>query len=119
MEFLMGRSLKNSLFNLGITEPVRKALAGFNVKLDKIYEMEPDAGLETAVSAVSAACYLDGLASQKIPAMGYSIRYECGIFRQKLSGRLADRAADFGCPGERSGLSNTPRTPWRSDLTAM
>lgn len=45
MEFLMGRSLKNSLFNLGITEPVRKALAGFNVKLDKIYEMEPDAGL--------------------------------------------------------------------------
>ena len=99
MEFLMGRSLKNSLFNLGITEPVRKALAGFNVKLDKIYEMEPDAGLGNGGLGRLAACYLDGLASQKIPAMGYSIRYEYGIFRQKLVDGWQTELPDFWLPG--------------------
>lgn len=99
MEFLMGRSLKNSLFNLEITEPVRKALAGFNVKLDKIYEMEPDAGLGNGGLGRLAACYLDGLASQKIPAMGYSIRYEYGIFRQKLVDGWQTELPDFWLPG--------------------
>ncbi len=99
MEFLVGRSLKNSLFNLGITEPVRKALAGFNVKLDKIYEMEPDAGLGNGGLGRLAACYLDGLASQKIPAMGYSIRYEYGIFRQKLVDGWQTELPDFWLPG--------------------
>ena len=99
MEFLMGRSLKNSLFNLGITEPVRKALAGFNVKLDKIYETEPDAGLGNGGLGRLAACYLDGLASQKIPAMGYSIRYEYGIFRQKLVDGWQTELPDFWLPG--------------------
>lgn len=99
MEFLMGRSLKNNLFNLGITEPVRKALAGFNVKLDKIYEMEPDAGLGNGGLGRLAACYLDGLASQKIPAMGYSIRYEYGIFRQKLVDGWQTELPDFWLPG--------------------
>lgn len=99
MEFLMGRSLKNSLFNLGLTEPVKEALAGFGVKLDKIYEMEPDAGLGNGGLGRLAACYLDGLASGKYPAMGYSIRYEYGIFRQKLVDGWQTELPDFWLPG--------------------
>lgn len=99
MEFLMGRSLKNTLFNLNITSPISKALAKFGVKIDKIYEMEPDAGLGNGGLGRLAACYLDGLASGRYPAMGYSIRYEYGIFRQKLVDGWQTELPDFWLPG--------------------
>ena len=70
MEFLLGRSLKNNLFNLGLEENFRKALSEFGVKLDNLYEQEPDAGLGNGGLGRLAACFLDGLATQGYPAMG-------------------------------------------------
>lgn len=75
----MGRSLKNNLYNLGLTETFEKALAGFDVKLEQLYDEEPDAGLGNGGLGRLAACYLDGLASDGYQSMGYSIRYEAGI----------------------------------------
>ena len=84
MEFLMGRSFKNTLFNLDLTDEMEKALSKFKVKLDSLYELEPDAGLGNGGLGRLAACFLDGLSSGSYPAMGYCIRYEYGIFRQKI-----------------------------------
>ncbi|MGN1235300.1 MAG: glycogen/starch/alpha-glucan family phosphorylase, partial [Christensenellaceae bacterium] len=84
MEFLMGRSLKNSIYNLGVAEAFTKALQPYNITLDDLYEKEPDAGLGNGGLGRLAACFLDGLASQDYPAMGYSICYEYGLFKQKI-----------------------------------
>ncbi|MCL1953022.1 MAG: glycogen/starch/alpha-glucan phosphorylase, partial [Oscillospiraceae bacterium] len=84
MEFLLGRSLKNTLFNLGLTELAGEALGDFGVKLEKLYDCEPDPGLGNGGLGRLAACYLDALATQGIPATGFSILYEFGIFQQKL-----------------------------------
>ena len=85
MEFLMGRSLKTSLFNLGMNEEAEKALKSeFGVKIDSIYEEEPDAGLGNGGLGRLAACYMDGMATCAYPATGYSILYEYGIFKQKI-----------------------------------
>lgn len=99
MEFLMGRSLKNSLFNLELTENMGKALAKFKVKLDKLYDFEPDAGLGNGGLGRLAACYLDSLSAGSYPAMGYCIRYELGIFRQKLVDGWQTEMPDFWLPG--------------------
>ena len=96
MEFLLGRSLKNNLFNLGLEDSFRKALSEMGVKLDNLYEQEPDAGLGIGRLA---ACFLDGLATQGYPAMGYSLRYEYGIFRQKLVEGWQTELPDFWLPG--------------------
>ena len=95
MEFLLGRSLKNNLFNLGLEENFRKALSEMGVKLDALYEQEPDAGLGNGGLGRLAACFLDGLATQGYPAMGYSLRYEYGIFRQKLVEGWQTELPDF------------------------
>ncbi|HCC34976.1 MAG TPA: alpha-glucan phosphorylase [Ruminococcaceae bacterium] len=84
MEFLLGRSLRNNLSNLGLEETARKALLELGVKLESIYEVEPDAGLGNGGLGRLAAAFLDGLATGEYPAMGYSIKYEFGIFKQKL-----------------------------------
>ena len=99
MEFLMGRSLKNNLYNLGLTETFEKALAGFDVKLEQLYDEEPDAGLGNGGLGRLAACYLDGLASDGYQSMGYSIRYEAGIFKQKLVDGWQTELPDFWLPG--------------------
>ena len=99
MEFLMGRSLKNNLYNLGLTETFEKALAGFDVKLEQLYDEEPDAGLGNGGLGRLAACYLDGLASDGYQSMGYSIRYEVGIFKQKLVDGWQTELPDFWLPG--------------------
>ena len=70
MEFLMGRSLKNNLYNLDLAETFREALASFDVNLDKLYELEPDAGLGNGGLGRLAACYLDGLATNGFQSMG-------------------------------------------------
>ncbi|MEG2083498.1 MAG: glycogen/starch/alpha-glucan family phosphorylase, partial [Oscillospiraceae bacterium] len=85
MEFLVGRSLKNNLYNLGINKQVEEALADFDVSLDKIYELEPDAGLGNGGLGRLAACYMDALATGGYGATGYSIMYEYGIFKQKIT----------------------------------
>ena len=84
MEFLMGRSLKTSLYNLKMQDAAKDMLADFNINIDKIYECEPDAGLGNGGLGRLAACYLDGMATTAMPAMGHSICYEYGIFKQKL-----------------------------------
>lgn len=104
MEFLMGRSLKNNLYNLGISSIVEKSLKKYGVKLDNLYELEPDAGLGNGGLGRLAACFLDGLTSTNYPAMGYSIRYEFGIFRQKFVDGWQTELPDFWLPGGRVWL---------------
>lgn len=99
MEFLMGRSLKNNLYNLNLTSTFEKALKSFGIKLDKLYEQEPDAGLGNGGLGRLAACYLDALASQGYQGMGYSILYEYGIFKQKLVDGWQTELPDFWLPG--------------------
>lgn len=99
MEFLMGRSLKNNLYNLDLTDTFREALKSFDVKLDSLYEIEPDAGLGNGGLGRLAACYLDGLATDGFQSMGYSIRYEAGIFKQKLVDGWQTELPDFWLPG--------------------
>lgn len=108
MEFLLGRSLRNSLYNLGLEDNFRKALGEFDIKLDKLYEQEPDAGLGNGGLGRLAACFLDGLATQGYPAMGYSLRYEYGIFRQKLVDGWQTELPDFWLPGGRVWLQQVP-----------
>ncbi|MDR1805163.1 MAG: glycogen/starch/alpha-glucan phosphorylase [Clostridium sp.] len=104
MEFLLGRSLKNSLYNLNMTEDARAALAGWGFSLDKLYDCEPDAGLGNGGLGRLAACYLDALATQGYPATGYSILYEYGIFAQKLVDGWQTEMPDFWLPGGRVWL---------------
>ncbi len=99
MEFLMGRSLKNTLYNLNLTSTFEKALKDFGIKLEKLYEQEPDAGLGNGGLGRLAACYLDGLATQGYQGMGYSILYEYGIFKQKLVDGWQTELPDFWLPG--------------------
>ena len=99
MEFLMGRSLKSNLFNLGLTETAERALKDFGVSLNSLYESEPDAGLGNGGLGRLAACYLDGLATDGYPATGYSILYEYGIFRQKIEDGWQVELPDNWLPG--------------------
>ncbi len=99
MEFLMGRSLKNNLYNLNLTKTFEDALKDMGIKLEKLYECEPDAGLGNGGLGRLAACYLDGLATQGYYGMGYSILYECGIFKQKLIDGWQTELPDFWLPG--------------------
>ncbi len=99
MEFLMGRTLKNTLYNLNLTETAKSALATFGVKLDRLYDCEPDAGLGNGGLGRLAACYLDALANQGYRGMGYSILYEYGIFKQKIIDGWQTEMPDFWLPG--------------------
>lgn len=99
MEFLMGRSLKNNLYNLDLTSVFEEALKSFDVRLDRLYDQEPDAGLGNGGLGRLAACYLDGLATNGFRSMGYSLRYEAGIFKQKLIDGWQTELPDFWLPG--------------------
>lgn len=108
MEFLMGRSLKNNLFNLELEGVMEKALSNFKVKLDNLYELEPDAGLGNGGLGRLAACFLDGLSTGGYSAMGYCIKYEFGIFRQKLVEGWQTEMPDFWLPGGSVWLEPRP-----------
>ncbi len=108
MEFLMGRSLKNNLYNLDLTDTMAKALAKFKVKLDNLYDFEPDAGLGNGGLGRLAACFLDALSTGSYSAMGYCIRYELGIFRQKLVDGWQTEMPDFWLPGGGVWLEQRP-----------
>ena len=99
MEFLMGRSLRTSLFNLGLNEVAEAVLSDAGIKIDTIYEQEPDAGLGNGGLGRLAACYLDGMATDCIPGTGYSILYEYGIFKQKIVDGWQQETADNWLPG--------------------
>ena len=99
MEFLLGRSLKNSLFNLSATDVFEKAMSSYGVSLEDLYELEPDAGLGNGGLGRLAACFMDALASGNYPAMGYSLRYEYGLFKQKIVDGWQTELPDVWLPG--------------------
>ncbi len=83
-EFLLGPHLHNNLINLDLLEPMRTAVASNNKILDDLIEQEGEPGLGNGGLGRLAACYIDSLATLQIPAIGYGIRYEYGIFGQKI-----------------------------------
>ena len=84
LEFLMGRSLMKNAYNLGLLPQLREALEHLGFKAADIFEIEPDAALGNGGLGRLAACYLDSMTTLEIPATGYSICYELGIFKQKI-----------------------------------
>lgn len=105
MEFLMGRSLKNSLYNLGFTSEFEKAVSSYGFKLEDLYELEPDAGLGNGGLGRLAACFMDALATGNYPAMGYSLRYEYGLFKQKIVDGWQIELPDVWLPGGEAWLT--------------
>ncbi|HIK38407.1 MAG TPA: glycogen/starch/alpha-glucan phosphorylase [Geminocystis sp. M7585_C2015_104] len=103
-EFLMGRHLGNNLVNLGIYERVEQVLKELGLSLEEILEEEPDPGLGNGGLGRLAACFLDSLATLEIPAIGYGIRYEFGIFHQLIKegwqAEVPDNWLRFGNPWE-------------------
>lgn len=104
MEFLIGRTLSNAMIAEGIYDVAQKALAELNIDLEEIIEKEVDPGLGNGGLGRLAACFMDSLATLAIPAMGYGIRYEYGMFRQKIeNGQQVERPDDWlekGAPWE-------------------
>jgi len=84
MEFLVGTSLRNNISNLKMENQFAGAFKKVGIDINELYEMEPDAGLGNGGLGRLASCYMDSLSSLGIPATGYSIRYEFGIFKQKI-----------------------------------
>ena len=84
LEFLMGRSLMKNAYNLGILPQLTQAVEELGFSAPDIFDMEPDAGLGNGGLGRLAACYLDSMTTLDIPATGYSICYELGIFKQKI-----------------------------------
>jgi starch phosphorylase len=96
LEFLIGRLFRDSASNLAILDPLREALATFGVALEDIAEIEPDAALGNGGLGRLAACFIESMASTGIPAFGYGIRYEHGLFRQKIvDGRQVEVPEDW------------------------
>ena len=104
MELLIGRTLSNAMIAEGVYDVAQKALAELNVDLEEIIEKEVDPGLGNGGLGRLAACFMDSLATLAIPAMGYGIRYEYGMFRQKIeNGQQVERPDDWlekGAPWE-------------------
>ena len=84
LEFLMGRSLEKNAFNLGVLPQLKQALDGLGFNASDLFELEPDAGLGNGGLGRLAACYLEAMSTLEIPATGYSICYELGLFKQKI-----------------------------------
>lgn len=103
-EFLPGPHLANNLLNLGLTEPTRQAMAELGINLDDLIEQEEEPGLGNGGLGRLASCYLDSLASLEVPAVGYGIRYEFGIFDQTIRDgwqvENTDKWLRFGNPWE-------------------
>ena len=100
LEFLMGRSLMKNAYNLGVLQPLQEAIESLGFSASDLFELEPDAGLGNGGLGRLAACYLDSMTTLDIPATGYSICYELGIFKQKIVDgqqvELADQWLDVG-----------------------
>ena len=108
IEFLMGRSLKTNLFNLGMDKVAQQAFQDMGINADAIYECEPDAGLGNGGLGRLAACFLDGIASDGYAGGGYSILYEYGMFKQKIVNGWQQEAPDNWLPGGEVWLKAHP-----------
>ena len=111
MEFLLGQSLRNNIYNLDAEKAFSGALKDTSVTLAELYDMEPNAGLGNGGLGRLAACFLDGLATQDYPAMGYSILYEYGLFTQKIVDGWQTELPEIWLPGGEVWLTQ------RTDLT--
>ncbi len=111
MEFLIGRLLGNNIYNLGIEKPVFDSLEELGLDADDIREQEVDAGLGNGGLGRLAACFLDSMATLGIPSHGYGIRYDYGIFNQKIKDgfqvELPDEWLRLGSPWEFARPENT------------
>lgn len=104
LEFLIGRSLRNNLVNLGLVERCREVLLHFGVDLSEVEEHETDAALGNGGLGRLAACFLDSLATLGMPGFGYGINYEYGLFRQEIrNGQQVERPDNW----------RTYDTPWQ------
>ena len=99
MEFLVGRSLKTNLYNLGIVDSYKQVLKSYGIDIDDLYEQEPDAGRGNGGLGRLAACFMDSLASGDLPAYGFSLRYEYGLFKQKIVDGWQTEMPDVWLPG--------------------
>ena len=113
MEFLMGRALSNAVINLDIEEPVRQALHNYGCTLEEVEQEEVDAGLGNGGLGRLAACFLDSCACLQLPVTGYGIRYEYGMFRQRIDNGYQVEHPDHwlrdGNPWEIESPENTVR----------
>jgi starch phosphorylase len=84
LEFLLGRLMQNALVNIDLEDNYKKSLTDIGYQLEDLYEQEVDPGLGNGGLGRLAACFLDSLATLEIPAWGYGIRYDYGIFKQQI-----------------------------------
>ncbi len=108
MEFLLGRSLKTNLCNLGLDDEYKEALSSMGFELDDLYTCEPDAGLGNGGLGRLAACFMDSLSSLDYPATGFSLCYEYGLFKQMIVDGIQVELPDVWLPGGEVWL--VPRT---------
>ncbi|HNX04470.1 MAG TPA: glycogen/starch/alpha-glucan phosphorylase [Opitutales bacterium] len=104
LEYLMGRMLHNNIVNSGLYVPTRDALKSLNLDIESLFEVEEDMGLGNGGLGRLAACFMDSLATLQLPAVGYGIRYQFGLFRQSfVDGKQIEQPDDwckFGSPWE-------------------
>jgi starch phosphorylase len=116
-EFLIGPQLGNNLINLGIWEQVREAVSLHGLKLEELLEQEGEPGLGNGGLGRLAACYLDSLATLEVPAIGYGIRYEFGIFDQEIRDgwqvEITDKWLELGIPWEICRPEIAYRVGWK------
>lgn len=99
MEFLLGKSLRNNIYNLGQYDEINEALKNYDLTIEDLCEKEPDAALGNGGLGRLGACYLDSLSSLNLPAMGFSLRYEYGLFKQKIIDGYQTELPDIWLPG--------------------
>jgi starch phosphorylase len=114
MEFLIGRSLANNITNLLLDPLAREAVNQKHLDWLGLLEQEPDAGLGNGGLGRLAACFLDSMATQQLPAMGYGLRYEYGIFKQSIRDGWQQSRLTTGCAGPTRGRWRVRTRPWRS-----
>ena len=119
IEFLIGRSLGNNVMNLMLDPVVEQTFDEHGHEWWEILHEEPDAGLGNGGLGRLAACFLDSMATLQLPAMGYGLRYEHGIFRQKIPQRLAGGAAGQLAASSRSVGSRAPHRERRGDVRLL
>jgi glycogen phosphorylase len=116
-EFLIGPQLGNNLINLGIWEQVKEAVSHHGLKLEELLEQEGEPGLGNGGLGRLAACYLDSLATLEVPAIGYGIRYEFGIFDQEIRDgwqvESTDKWLELGIPWEICRPEIAYRVGWK------
>jgi starch phosphorylase len=95
LEFLLGRSLQNAMSNLGLNDVFRRALYELGIKMEELYDEEHDAGLGNGGLGRLAACFLDSMATMNYPGWGYGLRYNYGMFEQKIKNGYQVELPDY------------------------